>query len=360
MKFDPKQPFNLPSLPPASKIETEEILRLLNRANKELASLKGYCLNLPNPMVLMSVALAKESAESSQIENINTTVKGVLEGQVLPQSEIRPEDKEGMNYRRALTWAFENVAQLSLSSRLILGIHEQLMPGSEGYRRQQNSIADTTRDTVIYTPPIASSLNGLLKNWEDFSNGVVPNDLDPLIRCVIAHYQFEAIHPFSDGNGRAGRILLVLHMVTENLLGYPVLFMSGYINRRKTVYYSTLLEVSKTGNWFPFIRFMLEGVEIQSKKTNQNLFEMMQAKEELEGLLRSEHPKMNAADVANHLFANPVTTPTDFANSLGMHYQTAGKYLKEMKESGFLLDTTVGRNHLYSYKRVLEMIRQRD
>ena len=347
MSFNPKEPFKLEELPPKIDLDTIKILKALKDASREIGELKGYCSNIPNPMMLMSMAVAKESVESSKIEDIHTTVENVLEGQVLPESELKGPDKEVLRYREAMNYGYRQFQELGLSTRTILGIHEKLMPGSSGYRKLQNAIMNDRTGEKVYTPPLAADVESHIGKWENFVNADYKGALDPLIRCALSHYQFEAIHPFGDGNGRTGRILLALQLVSEKLLDYPVLYVSGYLNRNRSDYYQTLLGVSTAQDWESYVMFMLEGFKTQAAKTKQKLFIMLSEYEKLIEFIKEHHPKMDARETANHLFTLPVTNPTVFSKALGMHYQTAGKHLNELKDSGILRDTRIGKNHIY-------------
>lgn len=357
MTFDPTKPFELPPLPPKTDLETIAILKALKDASREVAELKGYCSNVLNPMILMSMAMRKESVESSKIENIHTTVESVLEAEIDPKTESKGPEKEVLRYREAILWGMQSVEKYSLSTRLILGIHKKLMPSSSGYRKLQNAIANNDVGEKVYTPPIAADLEKHIKAWEDFANNSKEDrSIDPLIRCALCHYQFEAIHPFGDGNGRTGRILLALQLVSEQLLDYPVLYISGYLNRNKTEYYKTLLEVTQKEAWEQFVLFILRGFQEQAIKTKTKLFQMEKAFKQLENHIRENHPRMNALDTANHLFAFPVTTPTLLGKELGVHYQTASKYLQELKNAGILVGERSGKRHFFYNKIIFDKL----
>ncbi len=168
MPCNPTEPFKMPILPPNEDLETATILKTLVKAGRQIGELKGYSATVPNPMPLMSLAITKESVESSRIEDIITTVESVFEGQDLPEAEIKAPDKEVLRYREAMHWGMENLQKYSISTRLILGIHKKLIPGSTGYRQQQNAIMNQRTEEVIYTPPPAKEIHRLLQNWENF------------------------------------------------------------------------------------------------------------------------------------------------------------------------------------------------
>ena len=356
MNFNPNQPHNLEMLPPKAEIETTSILKALSSASRILGELKGYCLSVPNPEVLMSITMTQESVESSKIEGINTTVEGFLENQAIPESKQKGPNKEALRYKQAVNWGMGNISNYSLSTKLILEIHRKLLETSFGYRKQQNAIKDTIENKIIYTPPIASKIDALMQNWENFVN-LDNKKFDPIIRCIIAHYQFEAIHPFIDGNGRTGRILLALQMVNEDLLDFPVLYISNYLNENRNLYYQALNLVTGKGDWNNYILFMLKGFQMQALKTQKSLFEMMTLNKKLIKEIRSNHTKINAIETVNHIFSYAYTTPTLFAKSLNIHYQTALRHLKELKAANILDDSRFGKYHLYYNKALLDMMK---
>lgn len=356
MPYNPVEPFEVPPLPPREDLETASVLRALVKASRRTGELKGYCSKVPNPLLLMSLAITKESVESSRIEDIVTTVESVLEGQSLPESEIKAPDKEVLRYREAMYWGMSNLKQYSISTRLILGIHKKLIPSSTGYRKQQNAISNQRTGKVVYTPPPAPEINRQLQNWENFVNAKDADPpLDPLIRCALAHYQFEAIHPFMDGNGRTGRILLVLQLVQEGLLDYPVLYISGFLNEFRPDYYKNLLDVTRNRNWEDFLLFMVKGFDIQAMKTGLKLFEMLKVYEKLKKAISDNHPKMKAEEIADHLFANVVTHPAQLARELGIHYQTAIRHLAELADARLFQEFRSGKKHIYYYPELVKL-----
>ncbi len=357
MNFNPNQPHNLKLLPPQIDFDTTSILKALNSASREIGELKGYCTSIPEAKVLMSVAMTKESVESSSIEEIHTTVESVLKSQVIPVSEQKGPDRETLRYQEAINWAMRHIKDFSISTRLVLGIHEKLMQTKVGYRKLQNGIQNKKTGEITYTPPIASRIGELIQNWENFVNRSDNLKIDPLIRCAIAHYQFEAIHPFGDGNGRTGRILLVLQLVQEGLLGFPVLYTSAYFNRNRPQYYQTLQLVTETEDWETYILFVLEGFRSEAIKTKTKIFQMMSLYQRLTETIRKNHSKMNAIETVSHVFSFLFTTPTQFSTALKIHPQTASKHLHELKEAGIMGDLWLGRHHLYYNVELYEMIK---
>ena len=352
MSFNANLPFALPVLPPALHLEDAGLSRLLLQARTELAELKGFAHALPNPMLLMSPAIMREAVASSNIENIHTTVAKALQMQLFPEAQQRQPDKEVLRYREAMLWGFSQLDKLPISTRLILGIQKELLPESYGYRTSQNRIINSSTGEVLYTPPAASEIPALMGNLENYIHEE-HLDADPLIKAAITHYQFEAIHPFGDGNGRTGRILMVLQLIHEEVLHYPILYISGYINRHRSEYYRLLREVSVSEAWFPFIKFMLRAFHAQAKSTKETLFAVMNLYNQVKEELREKLPKVYSADLVDALFSYPIVTPTTLAEQLGVHRVTASRYLEALRENEFLSDEIAGKHHLYINKPLI-------
>lgn len=356
MLFDPTYPYPLNTLPPKAAIANTDFGDLLLKARVELAELKGASGQIPNPLLLTAPVIIRESVASSNIENINTTLADVLQWQLFPASEQRQPDKEVLRYREAMTWGFHHYGKYALSSRLITGIQSHLIPdGSGQYRREQNQIADLASRESLYTPPMASDIPRLIGNWENYVNAE-DTSIDPLIRAIIAHYQFEAIHPFRDGNGRTGRILIVLQLIQSGLLHFPILYISGYINQHRSEYYRCLLGVTKEGKWHEFIEYMLTGFYVKAKETHEDLRKITALFEEVRERLRSDNRKIYSADLVEALFTYPIISPTKLASQLKKHYTTTSKYLVQLAEMGILKEAIVGKYHLYANDKLLKIL----
>lgn len=356
MPFNPIEPHDLALLPPSVELNKKILIDLIIKARAELGELKGYTFSMPNPTLLLSPAIIKESLASSEIENINTTIINVMENQLFPEDEQKAPDKEVLRYRDAVMDGFDNFKKFSLTTRTILNIQKVLLPQSSGeYRRLQNGIQNNTTRQVIYTPPMAAKIPALMSNLEAFMNSR-DETIDPLIKCAIAHYQFEAIHPFADGNGRAGRILMVLYLVNSGVLTYPTLFISGYINSNKSEYYKLLLEITSKGNWDEYLLFMMKGFYLQAKETKQLLFEIMTSFFKLKEKLKKDHKIIYSADLVEALISYPVITPVKLSNELEVGWDTASKYLKTLTNAGILADKKIGKYHLFVNKELINII----
>ena len=357
MAFRPDQPFDLPPLPPKSEIKNEFFVADLLKARTELGELNGYSHSLPNPLLLLSPTVLRESVASSNIENINTTIEQALQMQLFPETERRQPDKEVLRYHDAVMWGFKSLKNLPVSTRLILGIHKQLLPeNSPGYRKTQNRIANSATGETFYTPPPAQTIPGHMTNWEKYVNQ--ENEaLDPIIQTAIAHYQFEAIHPFADGNGRVGRILMVLGLVSRGLLNLPILYISGYINKHRSDYYRLIREVTVKDRWREFIAYLLKGVVLQAKETKQTLLEISRLLDESKTRVRDKHKKIYSADLVQAFFAYPIITPVSLGRELGVNYRTASRYLTELAKGKVLDERFVGKYHLFINTPLLHLLK---
>ena len=288
--FLPERPFDLEELPPQLNIQHHpnfrKFMELYLRAQKNISELNGSLREIEN---LNPLYLLHESTYSSAIENIDTTIESVLEDETKPQQERKANNKEVIKYKEAIIRGYKSMKEFSLSSRTIKAIHKKLelpkdIPGE--FRKSQNHIAHKTgeKTTIIYTPPQINYLNNLLSNWESFVHKK-DTAFFPLIRVVISHYQFEAIHPFEDGNGRTGRILMVLQLILEEMLEFPVLFISGYLSENDRKYKELLLNITKEGQWWEFIEFMLQGFSEQALKTKSFLSTMKNNRKKLKDYL---------------------------------------------------------------------------
>jgi len=365
MKFDPTRPFDLPLLPPELNFKHEQFVDVMLKTRTELGELNGFSYSLPNPLLLLSPAVIKESVASSNIENINTTMEEALQAQLFPEAEQKKPDKEVLQHRDAIMWGFENLKKIPISTRLTLGIQKKLLPDhAPGYRKTQNQIVNSGTGAVVYTPPPANELSRLLNNWERFVNNE-EDGIDPLVKAAIAHYQFEAIHPFGDGNGRTGRILIVLQLIQQKLLSLPILYVSGYINKNRSEYYGLLQAVRtdaglprQSRGWHDLIHYMLKGFHQQAKETKTTLLKIMELLEKTREHLKEKHRKIYTAELAEAIFALPIITPVNLGKKLDVNYRTASRYLAELAKGKVLHERYVGRYHLYANRPLLKLLKQ--
>jgi len=359
MPFRPDIPHEVPPLPPKIDLSRTAFAEELLPARVALAELKGYSELLPNPLILLSPAILRESIASSEIENIHTTLIDALQIDLFPSvGERRESEKEVVRYRDAILHGFDLMGGLPLSTRLIQQTHAKLLPRQRGeYRQQQNRIANDATGELVYTPPAAPSIPALMSNWEKFIN-TRDEAVDPLIRTALAHYQFEAIHPFADGNGRCGRMMMVLQLVCAGVLKWPILYISGYIIRHRPEYYQLLRDVTAKKEWEPFIVFLLRGFCEQALETRSLLFDIMALFNSFKERVRTKHSRIYSHELIEALFSFPVTTPAHLGRKLHVHYTTASRYLQQLSGAGFLKDRTSGRHHLYLNSALLDLLQQ--
>lgn len=357
MLFSPSDPYNeLPLLPPNAELETRAVLKLCIEARAELAELKQLSENLPNPSVLINSIPLLEAQASSEIENIVTTSDRLFrfaESGNLPQD---PATKEALRYRAALYHGYKRLTQRPLNTNLALEVCSIIKDVELNVRSTPGTqlINDRTGD-IIYSPPQGESLlREKLANWENFLHA--SDDIDPLIRMAVGHYQFEAIHPFTDGNGRTGRVLNLLFLVERDLLNQPTLYLSGYINRTKADYYRLLLEVTSKENWENWILYMLEAIRETSRWTNQKVRATQALLEHTTQHVQQQANNIYTRELVEQLFIQPYCRIANLVDSGVAKRQTASVYLKQLCDIGVLEEYKLGREKLFLHTKFLTLL----
>ncbi|MFM9938012.1 MAG: Fic family protein [Hyphomicrobiaceae bacterium] len=335
--FNPAKPHNeLPLLPPKVDLETKAVLRKCVGARTALAELKIAGQLIPDQTVLSSIPLL-EAKVSSEIENIVTTHDAIFREASLPDNRGDPSAKEAVRYRAALYDAFRALAKRPISTRLAIEICQKVKGVELDIRTTPGTtLRNSQTGTIIYTPPEAHLLPNLLANWESFING--PSDLDPVLRMAVQHYQFEAIHPFIDGNGRTGRILNVLVLIQDGLLELPILYLSRYILAKRSEYYRLLGEVTTRGDWIPWLLYTLDGVEATARWTTQKIRAIRTLMDATSDHLRERAPKIHSRELVELIFAQPYCRIADVVERGIAKRQAASKYLQTLREIGILLE----------------------
>jgi Fic family protein len=347
----PKQ-LTLLSSPPA--INYNKHNKLLIDTRTQIAILKGACYGMPNPELLLSPTVLREAIASSEIENIATTLADVLQAQLFSEAEQRPADKEVIRYNQALYNGLHELNSIPLGSRVITTVHDTLIPSQKGYRQIQNQIINTKTQETIYTPPSSIMLPEYISDLEKFIHSDI--DIDPVVKTIISHYQFEAIHPFGDGNGRTGRILMVLCLINYELLDLPVLFISGYINSNKSEYYRALRDVTEKADWDLYIHYMLTAFCEQAKDSTDTLLKIKNLHEFLKRKIRTELPKIYSRDLIDIIFSKPIITPTAYAEAMDVTYQTGSTHLKSLEKVGIMSSFKYSRYLFFTNNALLELL----
>ncbi len=360
MSFSPLEPYSLPELPPPIDSANKKFYESLLKAKTELAELKGYVSALPEPMLLLNGFFLKEAVASSKIEHIEASIEKTLQQQLFPESEQKPETKETLRYKTTMLKGFETMKRMPLGNRLILDLHKELMPAtSYGYRTSQKQILNPETNEVIYTAPPAQKMNRLMTNWENYLNHST-DETDPLIRCAILHYQLEAIHPFSDGDGRTGRIVMALYFLHAGVLQYPITNISTYINENRTDYSKLMLQVTEKGHWENFISYMLHVFTCQAKETRQQLSKLVTLYNNCSEKIKNECPNIYSEKLVELLFSYPMITPVKLGTYLDIHYTTATRYLKTLVEKKLLHHQPSGKYQLYINKSLIDILNSKN
>src|SRR5881394_3435917 len=359
MTFDPSVPYNdLPLLPPpADGIETGAILKKCINARVALAELKQAAELIPNATVLVNALPLLEAQASSEIENIVTTTDKLLEYMDAPEHHAAdPATKEALRYRRALFEGTRKVQTGKLTIDTAIDVCRTIKDEPFDIRTKPGTtLKNTATGAVIYTPPSGQAvIRDKLKNWQDFLTA--RNDLDPLIRCAVQHYQFEAIHPFVDGNGRTGRILNILYLVQQGLLDTPILYLSRYIIRNKADYYRLLLEVTSKQKWAPWILYMLDSIESTCLWTTDKITAIRDLMRHTGDFIHRRLPKMYTWELVELLFKQPYCRIANVVDAGLAKRQTASVYLKSLSEIGVLREISTGRESLFVHPKYIELL----
>lgn len=352
----PDQPYNdLPALPPARELESRAVLKQCITARAALAALQQAAELIPNQGVLVNTLPLLEAQASSEIENIVTTTDRLFQFQDASE-RADPATREALRHRGALLEGYRALRQRPLSTLTaelvctrIKGVEMQVrrVPGT--------ALANDKTGEVIYTPPVGEELlRTKLANWERFLHEA--HDIDPLIRMAVGHYQFEAIHPFTDGNGRTGRVLNSLYLIEEQLLTLPILYLSRYIIAHKADYYRLLLDVTREQAWEPWLIYMLKGVEETAQWTTAKIAAIRTL-----SLMTIEHVKRAAPKIYSHelvdlIFELPYCRIQNVVDKNIAGRQAASRYLKRLVEIGVLTDVVVGREKLYIHPKLMQLL----
>ncbi len=358
MLLDPEKPYNkLPELPPRNDIESKDVLRSAIAANKALAELKGLAHTIPNQSIFINTLSLKEAQYSSEIENIITTTDELYQALSLSDQKLSASAKEVMRYRSAL---WKGQALLSerrlLTTNVINAIQAELLENGAGIRSLPGTaLKNAINGETIYTPPSGKDvIQDKLKNLEDYIHS---DDIDPLIKLAVIHYQFEAIHPYYDGNGRTGRILNVLYLVQQGLLDLPILYMSHFIIQNKENYYLFLRQVTFKNEFEPWILYMLKCIDESAKETISKIKAIQTLMQAISEQIKTKLPKFYSKELIEVLFQQPYCK-IKFLEDRGIaKRQTASEYLYQLEDIGILESKKVGRETLFLNVRLFELFK---
>lgn len=357
MAYNKNTPYNdLPDLPPKSLQLSPEIYKNLISASRHLAELNGLCSSIPEPQLLINTIVLQESKDSSAIENIVTTQDELYKA-TTEITEATQSAKEVLSYREALYRGLENMQKHKglLLTKTMVEIVKTIKNNEAGIRNTPGTaLKNAISGDVIYTPPCCEDeIIQKLSALEKFINDDELSELDPLIKMALIHYQFESIHPFSDGNGRTGRIINALYLVQQELLSMPVLYLSSFIIKNKTLYYQLLREVTEKENWNDWVMYILNGLIETSQTTVQKIKKLLELKEETEAKMKKVLGASYNHDLLQLMFTLPYLKIEVLEKRGLAHRQTASTWLKKLSDSGILVPQKVGRTNYYVNEKLI-------
>lgn len=353
--------------PPLRSLElTPKLVQQLSSADHQLGRLASLADLIPNPHLLISPYVRREAVMSSRIEGTRADLTDVYMEEAGEADASRPKDaREVVNYVRALEHGIEEIDDRPIDLDLLRELHRILLQDVRGdemgpgrWRTTQNWIGPpgSDLDGATYVPPAPDRLSDCLAEMERYLHD--PPPLPPLLRVGIAHYYFEAVHPFADGNGRVGRLLIVLRLMEEGLLPEPLLYLSAFFHERKDTYYDALMRVSQEGDYHSWLRFFLEGVETQSRDAVERAGKLVHLRQRYREALLDMDATPTTLQVLDALFARPVISIPEAADTMDVTYPTAKKAIEEYLVEAGILEEFTGkkRNRRYAAPRILDIL----
>lgn len=354
--WQPEQPYNdLPLLPPAVDLETRPVLKACITARAALAELKSAANLIPNQAMLINSLPLLEAQASSEIENIVTTSDQLFRfSGLIERADLAT--KEALRYRTALFEGYKSLDKKPLCTATAELICSTIKNRTMTIRKVPGTALQNDKSgNIIYTPPIGETvIRSLLSNWEKFIHEY--SEIDPLIKLAVSHYQFEAIHPFTDGNGRTGRIINSLLLIQEKLLTLPILYLSRYIIRNKSDYYRLLLGVTSNGSWEEWLLYIIPGIEETALWTIDKIFAIRSLQDHTTEFVRDSLPKIYSYELIDIIFEQPYCRITNLVERNIAKRQTASEYLKALCDIGVLAEQTIGREKIFIHTKLLNLL----
>ncbi|MFZ4599970.1 MAG: protein adenylyltransferase Fic [Terrimicrobiaceae bacterium] len=353
-QWNPEAPYNeLPLLPPTADLETKAILKQCITARAALAELKQAAELIPNQGMLINTVPLLEAQASSEIENIVTTTDRLFQFRNA-DDHADPATKEALRYSHALLEAFREMTRRPLSTRTAEQVCS-IIKGKEMLVRRVPGTVLSRGEEIIYTPPVGEDrLRNLLANWEKFLHE--SRDLDPLIRMSVGHYQFEAIHPFTDGNGRTGRVLNGLFLIQESLLTLPILYLSRFIIQNKADYYRLLRKVTSHNAWEEWVLYMLRGVEETAYWTTAKIGAIRKLTSLTAEHMKAKASKIYSLELVHLIFEMPYCRIQNLVEAKICERQAASRYLKQLVKIGVLEEQAAGREKVFLHPKLLTLL----
>ncbi len=351
-------------LPPELELNSHIISKLVE-ANQELAKLDTAAKYIPNTNLFISMYVRKEALISSQIEGTQCTLDDVLDPEVDANSNLDVADV--INYVQATNYAIERLKSLPLCCRLLREIHKELMNGVRGqeknpgeFRTSQNWIgpANCSLKDARYIPPNTDDMLAAMSDLEKFINE--NEDYDALIRIALIHYQFETIHPFLDGNGRVGRLMILLYLMEQKLLSCPVIYISYFLKKNQIEYYDRISEVRRSGNYEQWVLFFLEAVSAAAKDSLETIEQLSALHDKNIHLLPKSNRKVdNVRNLFDYIEKYPIIDIKHTSEALNISFNTTSTTIKKLIELGILVETTnSARNKVFAYSEYLDILKK--
>jgi Fic family protein len=340
-------------------IESKTVLKATAKAHQALGELKGLAVTMPNQYLLLATLSLQEAKESSEIENIITTQDDLYRSHYATQQFISASAKEVHNYAKALETGFNTITNTGLlTNNTIIEIQRIIESNDAGFRSQGGTrLVNEQSSQIVYTPPqTAQQIIDLMRDLERFINDDELSDYDDLVKMALIHHQFESIHPFYDGNGRTGRILNILYLSKQSLLGAPILYLSRYLNQNKAQYYQLLQAVRDNDDWEPWLLFMLKAIQVTSQDTLQTIKGLIALMQTYKQTIKAKLPKIYSHELINNLFTHPYTKVDFLTSELGIHRNTASKYLNQLVGIGLLSKHKLGKDNYYLNSELYDLL----
>lgn len=338
------------------------LLNMLSKADRELGRLDMFS-NYVDIDLYIQTHIAKEATQSNKIEGTQTNMEDVFLPEEKFTGEKRDDWREVQNYIRAIDEAVNQLHRLPFSSRLILATHKLLLEGVRGkykqpgeYRRSQNWIGGATINDAVFVPPPHTEISDLMSDLEKFANNL-ENQIPDLLKIGIIHYQFETIHPFLDGNGRIGRLLITLYLVNRNLLTRPILYISDFFEKHRQLYYDNLMRVRTHNDINQWLKFFLTAIIETAQKGIKTFDGILQLQRELDILLTGfKSREGNARKLINYMFSQPIIIPSNTSKEIGLSDASVYKLIQDFEKIGLLREITGGRRgRIYVFKKYLDL-----
>jgi len=348
------------------KVEDMELIKLLSQADRQIGRLDMYSEYIPNIDLFISMHVLKEATQSSKIEGTKTNIEEALLAKEDISEEKRNDWEEVQNYISALQKAIEKLDTLPFSSRLIKEAHRILLQGVRGenklpgeFRRSQNWIGGASINDAIFIPPVHTSINEYMSDLEKF----VHNEdffFPELLKIALIHYQFETIHPFLDGNGRVGRLLITLFLVEKKILKKPVLYLSDFFERNRTLYYDNLMRVREKNDITQWFKFFLVGIIETAKNSIETFDSILKLQKETEvDIQKLGSRAFNAQLILNYLYKKPIIDAYKGKEITNLSFPSVYKLIEDLERLDILVEVTGGkRGKIYTFQKYIEIFKK--